>query len=89
MLIILTVIAGIVLIILDHQEKEERKRIAQRRAQRERMLKAQLEQEAKRQAAMHSHMANADGWQSAGDTRISSGRTSANKDIPSGDTRIR
>lgn len=88
-LIILTVIAGIVLIILDHQEKEERKRIAQRRAQRERMLKAQLEQEAKRQAAMHSHMANADGWQSAGDTRISSGRTSANKDIPSGDTRIR
>lgn len=47
-LIILTVIAGIALIILDHQEKEERKRIARRRAQREKMMRAQLEEEAKR-----------------------------------------
>lgn len=51
-LVILTVIAGIALIILDHQEKEERKRIARRRAQRERMMRAQLEEDARRQAAL-------------------------------------
>lgn len=87
-LIILTVIAGIALIILDHQEKEERKRIARRRAQREKMMRAQLEEEAKRQAAMHSRI-NSSSGDDLGSTRISSGRPAERPDVPSGDTRIR
>lgn len=87
-LIILTVIAGIALIILDHQEKEERKRIARRRAQREKMMRAQLEEEAKRQAALHSRM-NSGSGDDLGSTRISSGRPAERPDVPSGDTRIR
>ena len=85
-LIILTVIAGIALIILDHQEKEERKRIARRRAQREKMMRTQLEEEAKRQAALHSRISSGD---DLGSTRISSGRPAERPDVPSGDTRIR
>ncbi len=42
-LIVLTVIAGITLIVLTKLEKEERRRIARRRAQREKQLRAQLE----------------------------------------------
>ena len=87
-LIILTVIAGIALIILDHQEKEERKRIARRRAQREKMMRTQLEEEAKRQAALHSRM-NSGSGDDLGSTRISSGRPAERPDVPSGDTRIR
>lgn len=87
-LIILTVIAGIALIILDHQEKEERKRIARRRAQREKMMRAQLEEEAKRQAALHSRISSGSG-DDLGSTRISSGRPAERPDVPSGDTRIR
>lgn len=87
-LIILTVIAGIALIILDHQEKEERKRIARRRAQREKMMRAQLEEEAKRQAALHSRIGSGDDG-SIGSTRISSSRSAEKSDVPSGDTRIR
>ena len=87
-LIILTVIAGIALIILDHQEKEERKRIARRRAQREKMMRAQLEEEAKRQAALHSRI-NSGSGDDLGSTRISSGRPAERPDVPSGDTRIR
>ena len=87
-LIILTVIAGIALIILDHQEKEERKRIARRRAQREKMMRAQLEEEAKRQAALHSRISSGSG-DDLGSTRISSGRPAERSDVPSGDTRIR
>lgn len=87
-LIILTVIAGIALIILDHQEKEERKRIARRRAQREKMMRAQLEEEAKRQAALYSRM-NSGSGDDLGSTRISSGRPAERPDVPSGDTRIR
>lgn len=87
-LIILTVIAGIALIILDHQEKEERKRIARRRAQREKMMRAQLEEEAKRQAALHSRISSGSG-DDLGSTRISSGRPAEMPDVPSGDTRIR
>ena len=87
-LIILTVIAGIALIILDHQEKEERKRIARRRAQREKMMRTQLEEEAKRQAALHSRIGS-DTNDDLGSTRISSGRPAERPDVPSGDTRIR
>lgn len=87
-LIILTVIAGIALIILDHQEKEERKRIARRHAQREKMMRAQLEEEAKRQAALHSRISSGSG-DDLGSTRISSGRPAERSDVPSGDTRIR
>ena len=87
-LIILTVIAGIALIILDHQEKEERKRIARRRAQREKMMRAQLEEEAKRQAALHSRISSGSG-DDLGSTRISSVRPAERPDVPSGDTRIR
>lgn len=87
-LIILTVIAGIALIILDHQEKEERKPIARRRAQREKMMRTQLEEEAKRQAALHSRM-NSGSGDDLGSTRISSGRPAERPDVPSGDTRIR
>lgn len=87
-LIILTVIAGIALIILDHQEKEERKRIARRRAQREKMMRAQLEEEAKRQAALHSRIGS-DTDADIGSTHISSGRPAEKSDVPSGDTRIR
>lgn len=87
-LIILTVIAGIALIILDHQEKEERKRIARRRAQREKMMRAQLEEEAKRQAALHSRISSGSG-DDLGSTRISSGRPAERPDVPPGDTRIR
>lgn len=87
-LIILTVIAGIALIILDHQEKEERKRIARRRAQREKMMRTQLEEEAKRQAALHSRIGS-DTNDDLGSTRISSGRPAEKPDAPSGDTRIR
>ena len=87
-LIILTVIAGIALIILDHQEKEERKRIARRRAQREKMMRTQLEEEAKRQAALHSRIGS-DTNDDLGSTRISSGRPAERPDMPSGDTRIR
>lgn len=87
-LIILTVIAGIALIILDHQEKEERKRIARRRAQREKIMRTQLEEEAKRQAALHSRIGS-DTNDDLGSTRISSGRPAERPDVPSGDTRIR
>lgn len=87
-LIILTVIAGIALIILDHQEKEERKRIARRRAQREKMMRTQLEEEAKRQAALHSRIGS-DTNDDFGSTRISSGRPAKKPGAPSGDTRIR
>jgi uncharacterized repeat protein (TIGR01451 family) len=87
-LIILTVIAGIALIILDHQEKEERKRIARRRAQREKMMRAQLEEEAKRQAALHSHL-NSGSEDNLDATRISSGRSAETPERPSDNTRIR
>ena len=87
-LIILTVIAGIALIILDHQEKEERKRIARRRAQREKMMRAQLEEEAKRQAALHSHLNNGS-EDNLDATRISSGRSAETPERPSDNTRIR
>ncbi len=87
-LIILTVIAGIALIILDHQEKEERKRIARRRAQREKMMRAQLEEEAKRQAALHSHLNNGSD-DNLDATRITSGRSAETPERPSDSTRIR
>ena len=87
-LIILTVIAGIALIILDHQEKEERKRIARRRAQREKMMRAQLEEEAKRQAALHSHLNNGS-EDNLDATRITSGRSAETPERPSDNTRIR
>ena len=87
-LIILTVIAGIALIILDHQEKEERKRIARRRAQREKMMRAQLEEEAKRQAALHSHLNNGS-EDNLDATRITSGRSAEIPERPSDNTRIR
>lgn len=87
-LIILTVIAGIALIILDHQEKEERKRIARRRAQREKMMRTQLEEEAKRQAALHSRIGSGTN-DDLGSTRISPSRPAEKPDAPSGDTRIR
>lgn len=87
-LIILTVIAGIALIILDHQEKEERKRIARRRAQREKMMRTQLEEEAKRQAALHSRIGSGTN-DDLGSTRISTSRSAEKSDAPSGDTRIR
>ena len=87
-LIILTVIAGIALIILDHQEKEERKRIARRRAQREKMMRTQLEEEAKRQAALHSRIGSGIN-DDLGSTRVSSSHPAEKPDAPSGDTRIR
>ncbi len=87
-LIILTIIAGIALIILDHQEKEERKRIARRRAQREKMMRAQLEEEAKRQAALHSHLNNGSD-DNLDATRITSGRSAETPERPSDSTRIR
>lgn len=87
-LIILTVIAGIALIILDHQEKEERKRIARRRAQRQKRLREQLEEDARRQAALHAHT-DSDAGEALGSTRVSSTRPSEKADVPNEDTRIR
>lgn len=87
-LIILTVIAGIALIILDHQEKEERKRIARRRAQRQKRLREQLEEDARRQAALHAHT-DSDAGDALGSTRVSSIRPSEKADVPNEDTRIR
>ncbi len=87
-LIILTVIAGIALIILDHQEKEERKRIARRRAQRQKRMREQLEEDARRQAALHSHT-NSAADEALGSTRISSTHPTEKKDVPNEDTRIR
>lgn len=87
-LIILTVIAGIALIILDHQEKEERKRIARRRAQRQKRLREQLEEDARRQAALHAHT-DSDAGDALGSTRVSSTRLSEKADVPNEDTRIR
>lgn len=87
-LIILTVIAGIALIILDHQEKEERKRIARRRAQRQKRLREQLEEDARRQAALHAHT-DSDAGDTLDSTRVSSTRPSEKADVPNEDTRIR
>lgn len=95
-LIILTVIAAVAFIVLTNLEKEERKRIARRRAQRERALRQQAEEEAQRSRTLRP------GWQApgGGDTAsfppIGMGSSSQNQSenhSPSGDeggtTRIR